>query len=74
MPHNSLRTQAWIGSEQTLGDLSKLQILRIRVRNFIRTLKFYAERKIVTTASTLIPGFTRMPSSLVERYKLNRFT
>jgi len=74
VPYNSLRTQAWIGSEQSLSDLSKLQILSIRVGCFVRTLKFYAEGKIVTTVSTLIPGLTCMPSSPVKRYKLNRFT
>ena len=36
MPHNSLRTHPWIGSKHALGDLNKLQILRIRVRSFIR--------------------------------------
>jgi len=55
-----------------LGDLCKLHILAIRVRSFIRTLKFDAEGKIVTAASALILGFTCVPGSLVKGDTLNR--
>jgi len=72
--NDSFRQQARIASEQTLGDLSKLHVLGIRVRSFIRTLKFDAEGKVVATASTLILGFTCVPGSLVKGDKLNRLT
>jgi len=55
-----------------MGDLSQLYILGIGVRSFIRTLKFDADGKIVTAASTLILGFTCVPGSLVKGNKLNR--
>ena len=74
MSHDFFWAQTSIVLEQSLCDLGKSQILLVSVGSIVCALKFYANREVVAILSILEFRFTRVPSSLIEGYKLDYFT
>ncbi len=55
-----------ISSSQNPDKLRQSFVLGVLVRRIVGTLKLYADREIIALLAATVPGFTRMPGSLVE--------
>ena len=55
-----------ISSSQNPDKLCKSFVLDVLVRRIVGTLELYTDRKVIALRAATIPGFARMPGSLVE--------